>query len=197
MLVQKWDSGPEHADNNPSTGQGKVIGRDLSPYERSCTVGLLTVRSAKAMRPMAAASGQNRSSRQPVQFQFRPSPRAPCRPPAAWDQHFASGMGPGRGCSTSTSVVRQAPPPGVSSRANAGPGCTRGFAPPRHGQGRQQLCLPNDHLQGRRMPLACVNSGRRWVRTTGPSLVRRIIPVAGRGWTRPGAQPASRDRGWT
>ncbi len=66
------------------------------------------------------------------------------------------------------------------------PGATRGFAQPGHRQDHQQLWLPvwlpNDHLKDRGHAVGLLNSGRRWARTTGPSLVRRVRTVAGRGW---------------
>ena len=51
----------------------------------------------------------------------------------------------------------------------------------RRGTGRAEAKLTVSLTSTRYMPLACENSGRRWVRTTGPSLVRRVITVAGRG----------------
>ena len=45
--------------------------------------------------------------------------------------------------------------------------------------------------------MSVLSGGRNWDRTSDPSLVRRVITVAGRGWTWPDMASASHDCGWT
>ena len=143
-----------------------------------------------------AASGQNRSSRQPCNAGLRPAG------PRRQSQRVRR---PGRDGSARVGVLCQARPPGIGSRTNtATRRCARlriawpwTSSPSTLAPRLAPRLLPNDHLKltTRRWPAK--TGGRRWVRTTGPSLVRRLISVAGRGWASPYGQLTSNDCGWT
>ena len=70
------------------------------------------------------------------------------------------------------------------------PGAAGGFAWPDHARSPSTLAPRLAPLRSSQAPK---NSGRSRVRTCGPSLVRRVITVAGRGWTWPGVASTSHD----
>jgi hypothetical protein len=136
---------------------------------------------------LAAASGENRSSRQPIQC---PAPaHRPATPGPA-----STASGPGRLRESRHSPASTAA--GDQLADEYGVRCHARLRTARPSPRSSGALAPR--LAPSRPSQAPKNSGRSRVRTCGPSLVRRVITVAGRGpaWHLPAMTVAGRGLVW-